>query len=108
MDISKGQSCFQSKAVSKAWDTRKTVDSSNFRPMIIIPIGRPTIIPHGMLIAGCPEASKGQVLLIISSARAMYSSRGQPDSGIRWTFIAIDDIKRKYKLATTPANADRK
>ena len=40
-----------------------------YLPISIIPIGRPSLIPQGMLIAGCPDALNGAVLGTISKAR---------------------------------------
>ena len=55
--------------------------SSQCLPISINPIGRPSDWPHGTLMAGCPVASNGAVLLIISNARWMETSRGASAGG---------------------------
>src|SRR6266704_114824 len=47
-----------------------------------MPTGNPCESPHGIVIAGWPVTSKGQVFAIISKARATRSSRGESAGGI--------------------------
>jgi hypothetical protein len=49
---------------------RNTVPSSQWRPTSIMPTGSPADMPAGTVAAGWPVTSNGQVLEIISSARA--------------------------------------
>lgn len=49
---------------------RNTVPSSQWRPISIMPTGSPADMPAGTVAAGWPVTSNGQVLEIISSARA--------------------------------------
>jgi hypothetical protein len=49
---------------------RNTVPSSQWRPTSIMPTGSPADMPAGTEAAGWPVTSNGQVLEIISSARA--------------------------------------
>jgi hypothetical protein len=49
---------------------RNTVPSSQWRPISIMPTGSPADMPAGTVTAGWPVTSNGQVLEIMSSARA--------------------------------------
>ncbi len=49
---------------------RNTVPSSQWRPISMMPTGSPADMPAGTVVAGWPVTSNGQVLEIISSARA--------------------------------------
>ena len=57
-----------------------------------MPTGRPSDIPQGTVMAGCPVTSKGHVFAIISSARATYSSRLAFGGGIGVAFIGVVGI----------------
>src|SRR5882724_10497398 len=80
---------------SKAWPARRTVPSSQWRPISIMPTGRPLDVPHGTVRAGWPVTSKGQVLGIISSARATYSSRLAVGGGIGVAFMGRVGMTRR-------------
>ena len=53
--------------------TRKIVPSSKWRPITIVPIGRPSEKPALTDTAGCPVASKGAVLSRLPKQLAMTS-----------------------------------
>src|SRR6266478_3676911 len=73
--------------------------SSQCLPISINPIGRPSDWPHGRLMAGCPVASNGAVLAIISKARWIESSRGASAGG---SGVASD--RKAVGLATRQAH----
>jgi hypothetical protein len=60
----------QSPACSKACAAWISVASSKWRPTSIMPTGRPLTLPQGMVKAGCPLTSKGQVFCCMLRARS--------------------------------------
>src|SRR5262245_19554838 len=91
----------QSPSFSNAAAARSTVASSYRRPVSISPTGSPPSRPQGTLMPGWPLASNGQVLPIISRARATYSSRGQPGSGSFVATIGIVGMASRSYFAST-------
>ena len=51
-----------------------------------MPTGRPSLIPQGTLIDGCPVTSMGAVFGSISNARWIVSMRGAPGLGMGVAF----------------------
>ena len=75
-------------ATWNAWPARRTVASSKWRPTSIIPIGRPSDMPHGTLSAGLPVTSNGDVLCEVAERRGEDVRDRAPSAGIGRAFIA--------------------
>jgi len=70
-------------------------DGVQRRPTNIIPIGRPSAIPHGRLMAGRPVTLKGQVLRVGSQLRRVISCGVAFLAGIGVAFIGTLGSSRR-------------
>jgi len=54
-----------------------------------MPIGRPSLLPQGRLIAGWPVTLIGQVLRVASQLRRVTSCGGEPGGAMGVAYIGV-------------------